>query len=139
MFVMVKPLSVSYGLGISDHDSEGRIMTAEFDPVNLICAYVPNSGDGLRLGPCLSVKRNLLQRTSGVDMVKVAEDTSERISTRRINDFYDKYGWLARGDSCWIASLPFFLDHNGNLVKDKDGKFLIHTDGTSLISQRIWL
>ncbi|WCJ22531.1 hypothetical protein M5689_004617 [Euphorbia peplus] len=41
-------------------------------------------------GPYLSVKRNLLQRTLGDDnvlMVKVAEDTSERISTSRINDF----------------------------------------------------
>ncbi|XP_065857525.1 DNA-(apurinic or apyrimidinic site) endonuclease, chloroplastic isoform X2 [Euphorbia lathyris] len=44
----VKPLSVSYGLGIPDHDSEGRIVTAEFDSFYLICAYVPNSGDGLR-------------------------------------------------------------------------------------------
>ncbi|XP_065857526.1 DNA-(apurinic or apyrimidinic site) endonuclease, chloroplastic isoform X3 [Euphorbia lathyris] len=46
--LQVKPLSVSYGLGIPDHDSEGRIVTAEFDSFYLICAYVPNSGDGLR-------------------------------------------------------------------------------------------
>ncbi|OAY40360.1 DNA-(apurinic or apyrimidinic site) endonuclease, chloroplastic isoform X2 [Manihot esculenta] len=44
----VKPLSVSYGLGIPDHDSEGRIVTAEFDSFYLINAYVPNSGDGLK-------------------------------------------------------------------------------------------
>ncbi|XP_004303619.1 PREDICTED: apurinic endonuclease-redox protein [Fragaria vesca subsp. vesca] len=44
----VKPLSVSYGLGISDHDSEGRIVTVEFDSFYLISGYVPNSGDGLR-------------------------------------------------------------------------------------------
>lgn len=44
----IKPLSVRYGLGISDHDSEGRLVTAEFDNFYLICAYVPNSGDGLR-------------------------------------------------------------------------------------------
>ncbi|WCJ26385.1 DNA-(apurinic or apyrimidinic site) endonuclease [Euphorbia peplus] len=46
--ISVKPLSVSYGLGLPDHDSEGRIVTAEFDSFYLICAYVPNSGDGLR-------------------------------------------------------------------------------------------
>ncbi|XP_024186600.1 DNA-(apurinic or apyrimidinic site) endonuclease, chloroplastic isoform X1 [Rosa chinensis] len=44
----VKPLSVSYGLGMSDHDSEGRIVTVEFDSFYLISGYVPNSGDGLR-------------------------------------------------------------------------------------------
>ncbi|KAL2923458.1 DNA-(apurinic or apyrimidinic site) lyase chloroplastic [Bienertia sinuspersici] len=44
----IKPLSVSYGLGISDHDAEGRLVTAEFDSFYLLCAYVPNSGDGLK-------------------------------------------------------------------------------------------
>ncbi|XP_004516362.1 DNA-(apurinic or apyrimidinic site) endonuclease, chloroplastic isoform X2 [Cicer arietinum] len=44
----IKPLSVKYGLGISDHDSEGRLVTAEFDTFYLITGYVPNSGDGLR-------------------------------------------------------------------------------------------
>lgn len=47
-FVQIKPVSVTYGLGVSDHDNEGRIVTAEFDTFYLICAYVPNSGDGLR-------------------------------------------------------------------------------------------
>ncbi|KAA3457105.1 apurinic endonuclease-redox protein isoform X9 [Gossypium australe] len=44
----IKPLSVRYGLGISDHDSEGRVVTAEFDSFYLLSVYVPNSGDGLR-------------------------------------------------------------------------------------------
>ncbi|OMO68263.1 hypothetical protein CCACVL1_20003, partial [Corchorus capsularis] len=44
----IKPLSVRYGLGISDHDSEGRVVTAEFDSFYLLCVYVPNSGDGLK-------------------------------------------------------------------------------------------
>ncbi|XP_021281678.1 DNA-(apurinic or apyrimidinic site) lyase, chloroplastic isoform X2 [Herrania umbratica] len=44
----IKPLSVRYGLGKSDHDSEGRVVTAEFDSFYLLSVYVPNSGDGLR-------------------------------------------------------------------------------------------
>ncbi|CAA2986635.1 DNA-(apurinic or apyrimidinic site) lyase, chloroplastic [Olea europaea subsp. europaea] len=44
----MKPLSVRYGLGISDHDSEGRLVTVEFDHFYLLSGYVPNSGDGLR-------------------------------------------------------------------------------------------
>ncbi|TXG70392.1 hypothetical protein EZV62_005327 [Acer yangbiense] len=47
----VKPLSVTYGLGIADPDSEGRVVTAEFDSFYLINCYVPNSGDGLRRLP----------------------------------------------------------------------------------------
>lgn len=44
----IPPLSVRYGLGISDHDSEGRLVTAEFDTFYLLCAYVPNSSEGLK-------------------------------------------------------------------------------------------
>ncbi|KAL0711147.1 hypothetical protein Bca4012_018125 [Brassica carinata] len=46
----IKPLSVRYGTGLSgsDHDMEGRIVTAEFESFYLISTYVPNSGDGLK-------------------------------------------------------------------------------------------
>jgi hypothetical protein len=39
---------MSYGLGVPDHDSEGRLVTVEFNNFYLLCSYVPNSGDGLR-------------------------------------------------------------------------------------------
>lgn len=41
-------LSVSYGLGIDEHDHEGRVVTLEFDDFYLVNVYVPNSQDGLR-------------------------------------------------------------------------------------------
>ncbi|GER57202.1 apurinic endonuclease-redox protein [Striga asiatica] len=44
----IKPLSVRYGLGIADHDSEGRLVTVEFEDFYLLNSYVPNSGDGLK-------------------------------------------------------------------------------------------
>ncbi|MFM9422214.1 MAG: hypothetical protein RIR06_675 [Bacteroidota bacterium] len=43
----VKPLSVSYGLGIDEHDTEGRVITCEFKDFYLINTYVPNSGSEL--------------------------------------------------------------------------------------------
>jgi exodeoxyribonuclease-3 len=47
----VKPLSVSYDIGMSDHDSEGRVICAEFEHYFLVTVYVPNSGSELlRLG-----------------------------------------------------------------------------------------
>jgi exodeoxyribonuclease III len=44
----VKPLSIKYGLGIPDHDTEGRVVTVKFDDFYLLTAYLPNSGDGLK-------------------------------------------------------------------------------------------
>ena len=38
ILLQIKPLSVRYGLGISDHDSEGRLVTAEFDSFYVIYA-----------------------------------------------------------------------------------------------------
>ena len=43
----VKPISVTYDLGITKHDGEGRVVTAEFKEFILVETYVPNSGDGL--------------------------------------------------------------------------------------------
>ena len=42
------PLSVTYGLGIDEHDHEGRVITLELDSFFLITVYTPNSQDGLR-------------------------------------------------------------------------------------------
>ncbi len=45
------PKSVNYGLGINEHDQEGRVITAEYDNFYLLTAYIPNSGSDLaRLG-----------------------------------------------------------------------------------------
>lgn len=42
------PLSVSKGIGIDEHDHEGRAVTLEYEDFYLVCVYVPNSQDGLR-------------------------------------------------------------------------------------------
>ena len=47
----VAPISVTYDIGLPDHDSEGRVICAEFDTFYLVTVYVPNSGSELlRLG-----------------------------------------------------------------------------------------
>ena len=48
IFTKHKPLNVSYGLGIDEHDHEGRIITLEMDDFFLVTVYTPNSQDGLR-------------------------------------------------------------------------------------------
>lgn len=42
------PLSVSYGIGIEEHDHEGRVITLEYETFYLVTVYTPNSQDGLR-------------------------------------------------------------------------------------------
>lgn len=43
-----EPLSVAYGIGVDEHDHEGRAVTLEYPDFYLVNAYVPNSQDGLR-------------------------------------------------------------------------------------------
>nr|WP_314759490.1 exodeoxyribonuclease III [uncultured Porphyromonas sp.] len=43
-----QPQSVSYGIGIDHHDTEGRVITLEYEDYYLVTVYVPNSQDDLR-------------------------------------------------------------------------------------------
>ena len=43
-----EPLSVSFGIGIDEHDHEGRVITLEMPDFFLVCVYTPNSQDELR-------------------------------------------------------------------------------------------
>ena len=43
-----QPLSVAYGIGVEEHDHEGRVITLEMEQFYLVTVYVPNSQDGLR-------------------------------------------------------------------------------------------
>ena len=48
VFTKAEPLSVTYGLGLEDHDHEGRVITAEYPGFYLVCCYTPNSQNELR-------------------------------------------------------------------------------------------
>ena len=48
IFTKHQPISVSYGMGIDEHDHEGRLITLEYPKFFLVCCYTPNSQDGLR-------------------------------------------------------------------------------------------
>lgn len=43
IFTRVEPLSVSYGIGIAEHDQEGRVITLEFESFYMVTVYTPNS------------------------------------------------------------------------------------------------
>ncbi|MCR4851054.1 MAG: exodeoxyribonuclease III [Lachnospiraceae bacterium] len=71
VFVKNKPLDVTYGIGISEHDTEGRVITLEYDDHYLICCYTPNSQDGLkRLDYRMTWERDFLDYLNGLKQKK---------------------------------------------------------------------
>lgn len=48
VFAKTEPQNVAYGIGIDEHDHEGRVITADFGEFYLVTVYTPNSQDGLR-------------------------------------------------------------------------------------------
>ena len=48
MFCKEEPVNVSYGIGIEEHDHEGRVITAEFDNYFVVTCYTPNSQNELK-------------------------------------------------------------------------------------------
>ena len=48
IFTRQTPLSVSYNIGIPEHDTEGRVITLEYENFYLVCVYTPNAQDGLK-------------------------------------------------------------------------------------------
>ena len=48
VFTKHTPLSVRYNLGLPEHDTEGRVVTLEYENFFLVCVYTPNAQDGLR-------------------------------------------------------------------------------------------
>ena len=47
VFTRVKPIDVTFGLGIDEHDQEGRVITLEYNSFYLVNVYTPNARDGL--------------------------------------------------------------------------------------------
>ena len=43
VFTRKEPLSVTYGIGMPEHDTEGRVITAEYEDFFLVCCYTPNA------------------------------------------------------------------------------------------------
>ena len=48
LFTKEEPISVRYGIGIEEHDTEGRVITAEFPEYFVVTVYTPNSQDELK-------------------------------------------------------------------------------------------
>jgi exodeoxyribonuclease-3 len=71
VFTRIPPLSVAYGMGIDEHDHEGRMITLEFDAFYLVNVYTPNSqGDLARLGYRMRWEDDFKGYVCGLDAMK---------------------------------------------------------------------
>ena len=71
VFTRHQPLNVSYGVGIEEHDHEGRVVTLEMNDFFLVCCYTPNSQDGLkRLDYRMQWERDFQAYLQRLDTVK---------------------------------------------------------------------
>lgn len=71
IFSKVKPISVSFDMNIAEHDTEGRVICAEFEDFYVITVYVPNSGSELlRLGYRQSWDQEFLKYLKALEETK---------------------------------------------------------------------
>ena len=71
IFTRVEPLSVSYGIGIAEHDQEGRVITLEFESFYMVTVYTPNSQSELaRLDYRMRWKEAFLSYLKGLEKKK---------------------------------------------------------------------
>ena len=67
----VQPLNVTYGIGIAEHDTEGRVVCAEYSTYFVVSVYVPNSGSELlRLGYRQSWDADFLSYLKKLEAIK---------------------------------------------------------------------
>ena len=88
IFTKKEPLSVSYGIGIPEHDEEGRVITLEYENYYLITCYTPNSQSELaRLSYRMEWEDAFLQYLKGLEEKK--RDISETLRTAvRITKYF---------------------------------------------------
>eukprot|EP00850_Spirogloea_muscicola_P006070 SM000028S10164 [mRNA] locus=s28:753933:757696:- [translate_table: standard] len=81
-----EPISVRYGMGIDDHDKEGRLITAEYEGHYVVVCYVPNSGDQLVR---LDYRQHQWDRSLSA-YLKMLEHTKPVILTGDLNCAYEE-------------------------------------------------
>ena len=71
LFTKKEPLSVAYGIGVEEHDHEGRVITAEFEDYYVVTVYTPNSQRELtRLAYRMQWEEDFLKYLKGLEASK---------------------------------------------------------------------
>ena len=88
-----KPLAVTTGIGIPEHDTEGRVVTAEFEDHYLVTVYTPNSQDGLK-----RLDYRMEWEDAFRDYLKALETGSDELSTQVTGAFETADGYVRNSD-----------------------------------------
>lgn len=109
-----KPLSIRHGIGIPEHDDEGRVLTAEYPTCFVMSVYVPNSGNGLARLDYRSewdtALRNFVKELEKQKPVVVCGDLNvahQRIDIARPDANYNKTAGYTQRE---IDGMTMFLD-----------------------------
>lgn len=108
IFAKQEPISVRYGLGIEEHDHEGRVITLEYEKFFLITVYVPNSQDELK-----RLDYRMTWEDAFFDYVKKLEETKPVIYCGDLN--------VAHKDI--DLKNPSSNHHNAGFTDEERGKF----------------
>lgn len=108
IFAKQEPISVRYGLGIEEHDHEGRVITLEYEKFFLITVYVPNSQDELK-----RLDYRMTWEDAFFDYIKKLEETKPVIYCGDLN--------VAHKDI--DLKNPSSNHHNAGFTDEERGKF----------------
>lgn len=71
IFSKIEPINIAFGIGVEEHDQEGRVITMEFEKFYVVTVYTPNSQRGLaRLDYRLKWEGDFLNYLKGLDRIK---------------------------------------------------------------------
>ncbi len=119
IFTKIPPVRVTNGIGLADHDREGRVITAEFEAFHLVNVYVPNSKRGLtRLsyrtgawGPDFLAYLKTLERTKPVIFCGDLNVAHREIDIARPKDNVKNAGFTPEERACFDRTLAAgFID-----------------------------
>ena len=112
IFTRIKPLSVTYGIGIEEHDHEGRVITMEYEDLYLVTVYTPNSKNALarldyRMRSCLTCVRKNPSPYAATSTSHTRRLTSRtRRATGAMRDLQMRSAVNSRSSSARDLSIP---------------------------------
>ena len=98
IFTRHQPLNVTYGIGIDEHDHEGRVITLEMEQFFLVCCYTPNSQDGLKIlcGDLNVAHEEIDLKNPKTNRMNAGftDQEREKFSTLLASGFTDTFRWM---------------------------------------------
>lgn len=131
VFTKAEPLSVKYGIGVEEHDQEGRVITLEFEKFYLVTVYTPNSQSELaRLSYRMDWERDFLEYVKGLEENKPViycgdlNVAHQEIDLKNPKSNRQNPGFSDEERACFTRALESgFIDTFRYLYPDQEGAY----------------